>query len=142
MFSKLLNHSITLEVSFHWFSYGISYICWLTLTIITLLIFRILDFEGFIKRHEILFEKFSLWSFIVIYASASFRFSILSDLSSFSVIILAWLFTLFTFRGSEFLYVFVIFSFSSFSYSLWPNSYTCRDLSAETITLLLFFYLL
>ena len=87
---------------------------------ITLLIFPIFDLEGFIKRHEILFGKSSLWSFIVIYVSVFYRFSILSDVGSFSVTLLGWLFTLFTFCRSEFLHVFVIFSSNSFLYLLWP----------------------
>ena len=64
LFSKLLYHSITLEVSFHWFTFVISCICWL---ILSRIIFLILDIEGFIKQHEILFGKSSLWSLIVIY---------------------------------------------------------------------------
>ena len=138
LFSKLLSQWITLEVSFHWLTFVISCIYWLISSRITLLIFPILDFEGFIKRHEI-FGKSSLWSFIVIYASVSCSFSILSDMGSYFVILLAWLFTLFSFSRSDFLYAFVIFSFSSFLYSLGPNLYTCRDLSAETNTLSLFF---
>ena len=96
-----------------------SCICWLILSRKTLLVFPIFDLEGLIKRHEILFGKSSLWSFIVIYASVFYRFSILSDVGSFSVTLLGWLFTLFTFCWSEFLYVFVIFSSSSFLYLLW-----------------------
>ena len=65
-------------------------------------------------------------------------FSILPDMGSFSVILLAWLFTLFTFPWTNFLYIFVIFSFSSFLYSLWPNLFTCWDLPTERNTLLLF----
>ena len=55
LFSKLLNHSIILEVSFHWFTFVISCINWLIFSRITLPILPILDFERFIKQHEILF---------------------------------------------------------------------------------------
>ena len=133
LFLKLLNHSITLEVSFHSFTFLISCIWWLILSSISFLIFSIIDFKGFIKRHEILFGKSSLWFFIFISVSCSF--SILSHIDRFFVILLAWLFTLFTLRRSDFLYVCVIFSFSIFLYSLWPNLCRCRDLSAETNTL-------
>ena len=71
--SLFSNHLITLEMSFHWFAFVISFICWFILSRITLLIFLILDFEGFIKRNEILFQKSTLWSF-VIYASVSLQF--------------------------------------------------------------------
>ena len=81
---------------------------------ITLLIFPILDFEGFIKGHEILFGKSSLWSFVVIYGSVSCSFSILSDMDSLSGILLAWLFTLFTFCWSDFLYVLWYFLLAAF----------------------------
>ena len=67
LFSKFLYHSITLEVFFHWFTFVISCICWLILSGVILFIFLILDIEGFIKQHEILFGKSSLWSLIVIY---------------------------------------------------------------------------
>ena len=74
LFSKLLNHSMTLEAFFHFFVF--SCICWLILSTKSLLIFPILYFEGFIKQHEILFQKSSLWTFIVIYVSVSCSFSI------------------------------------------------------------------
>ena len=46
LFSKLLNHSITLEVSFHWFTFVISCICWFILSRMTLLFFLHLILKG------------------------------------------------------------------------------------------------
>ena len=122
------------EVSFHWFTFVISCICWLILSRITLLIFAILYQTA--------------WNFIwkglvvVLYCYICFcflQFFSPSDMGSLFVILSEWLFTLFTFRWLDFLYVFVIFSFSSFLYPLWPNLYSHRDLSAEKNTLSLFF---
>ena len=62
-----------------------------------------LDFDRFIKLQEILLRKLSLWSLIVIYASVSCIFSILSETSCFSVIFLALLFKLYGFVRFDFL---------------------------------------
>ena len=54
LFSKLLSHSVTLKWLFHWFTFVINCFCWFILSRIALFIFPVLDFEGFIKWHEIL----------------------------------------------------------------------------------------
>ena len=71
LFLILMNHSMTDDLSFHWFSDVLDWTMLLILSRITLLILSILDFEGLIKRQEILFGKASLWSLIVMYASGT-----------------------------------------------------------------------
>ena len=67
----ILFHPIIDDIFFHWFTDVIDWTVLLILSRITLLILPILDFEGLIKQHEILFGKSSLWPLIVMYASAN-----------------------------------------------------------------------
>ena len=98
LFLIFKNHSITNDVSFHSLAEVCFWMWLLFLWRVTLLILATLDFHGYIKRPEILLGNFSLLFFIVIYASVS---CILSKINSFSVILLAFLFILYSFAISD-----------------------------------------
>ena len=83
------------------------------------------------RLQGILLKKLSLWSSVVIYASGSCTFAVLSEIGSYSVISLVFLFTLSSFVRFTFLQFLVIFSFNNFLYSSFPTSWIFLGLLAE-----------
>ena len=103
-----LNQVITSDVFFHWLNFDSFKMFLLIVFNNDLLILPISVSDGLIRRKDKVCGKPSLWSFIVMKASASYNFSTLSSISNFFAIFLASRLMVLILFLLDFLYVFVM----------------------------------
>ena len=108
-----MNHPVTDDVFFYWFTDVFDWTKLLILFRITLLILLIPDFEILIKRHKNLFGKSSFWSLIVKCASVSSIYLFHQNMGNFSATFLAVRLMLNNSSRVDFLKVLVTFSINN-----------------------------